>query len=230
MSVENLHDVLVDMMKDTYHAEKQLVSALPKMAKAAKSDALREAFEAHLEETREQVARLEKAFSIMEMKPAAKMCHGMKGLIDEGKEVIEEGSEESPASSDAALIAAAQKVEHYEISAYGTMAAYANALGLQEVASIFSQTLEEEKATDVSLTELAQASIESAMHEGEQGEEGGEQTEKAEKSESSQRKNGRGSSNGASSNGSSNGSANGSTGSKASKSKATRHKASGSAA
>lgn len=222
MSVENLHDVLVDMMKDVYHAEKQLVSALPKMAKAANSQALRDAFESHLEETREHVVRLEQAFAAIEIKPSAKLCHGMKGLIEEGKEAIEEGTDDSPASSDAALIAAAQKVEHYEISAYGTMVAYASAMGHDEVASILAQTLEEEKTCDSSLTELAQSSITTAMQEGEQDSQTHSPRVNAEH-KSAMARSRSGSSN------SSNSSASASTGesaSKASKSKATRHKVS----
>ncbi len=213
MSVENLHDVLVDMMKDVYHAEKQLVAALPKMAKAANSDALREAFTSHLEETREHVARLETAFAAIEIKPTAKLCHGMKGLIEECKEVIDQSRDESPASSDAALIAAAQKVEHYEIAAYGTMAAYASAMGHDEVASILTQTLEEEKACDGSLTELAQSSIATAMQEGDQDSEDQSERVKAEHKSAMARSRGSSSTN------------NGESTAKTSKSKATRHKA-----
>ncbi len=159
MPMNSLHDVMIDMLKDTYHAEKQLVGALPKMARAAASDDLRSAFEAHLEETRGHVARLEEAFAVLEMKPAAKLCHGMKGLIDEGKEVIDEKKESAPAAIDAALIAAAQKVEHYEISAYGTLATFAETLGLAEVAEIFKSILDEEEATDEKLSELAKGSV-----------------------------------------------------------------------
>jgi ferritin-like metal-binding protein YciE len=159
MPMNGLRDVLVDMIKDLYHAEKQLVKALPKMAKAATSEDLRTAFEDHLEETEGHVKRLEKAFAALEMKPAAKVCHGMLGLVEEGKEVIEEKRGSNPAAIDAALIAAAQKVEHYEITAYGTLATFAETLGLDEVASLLKETLDEEEAADETLSELAEGSI-----------------------------------------------------------------------
>lgn len=170
MATSNLHEVLIDMLKDTYNAEKQLVAALPKMAKAANSEELRGAFESHLEETREHVARLEQAFSLLELKPTGKTCHAMKGLVEEGKEVIEEADDESPCTSDAALIAAAQKVEHYEIAAYGTMVAYAKAMGHDEVVSILQATLDEEKTADQSLTGIAEMCVESAIKEGDTSE------------------------------------------------------------
>lgn len=169
--MDNLHDVLVDMVKDVYHAEKQLVSALPKMAKAASSDELRSAFESHLDETRGHVDRLEQVFAALELKPAAKMCHGMKGLIEEGKEVIDERKESNPAAIDAALVAAAQKVEHYEITTYGTLATFAETLGLTDVAALFKETLEEEEAADQKLSELAEGSINAAAAEGNDEEE-----------------------------------------------------------
>lgn len=161
MTMNNLNDVMMDLLKDLYHAEKQLVAALPKMASATDSDDLRKSFESHLEETNDHVDRLEKVFTLLEMKPLSKMCHGMKGLIEEGKEVIEQKKDGHPAAIDAALIAAAQKVEHYEISAYGTLVAHATALGLKDIAEIFSATLSEEVATDEKLSELAESSINS---------------------------------------------------------------------
>ena len=159
MPMHNLHDVLVDLLKDTYHAEKQLVKALPKMAKAASSDDLRSAFEDHLTQTEGHVDRLEQAFAMLEMKPSAKPCHGMMGLVEEGGEVIKEKSEGEPSAIDAALISAAQKVEHYEICAYGTLATYAETLGLNDLAEVFKATLSEEEAADDTLSEIAEGSV-----------------------------------------------------------------------
>ena len=159
MPMHNLHDVLVDLLKDTYHAEKQLVKALPKMAKAASSDDLRTAFEDHLTQTEGHVDRLEQAFAMLEMKPTAKPCHGMMGLVEEGGEVIKEKSEGEPSAIDAALISAAQKVEHYEICAYGTLATYAETLGLNDLAEVFKATLSEEEAADDTLSEIAEGSV-----------------------------------------------------------------------
>lgn len=176
-AMNNLHDVLVDMVKDVYHAEKQLVGALPKMARAASSEELRSAFDEHLEETRNHVARLEEVFAALEMKPTAKMCHGMKGLIEEGKEVIEQRKESEPAAIDAALIAAAQKVEHYEITTYGTLATFADTLGLKDVAALFKETLDEEEATDEKLSALAEGSINAAAAQGNGGDEDEEDNE-----------------------------------------------------
>lgn len=171
MAMSNLHDVLVDMVKDVYHAEKQLVSALPKMAKAASSEELRAAFEDHLEETKGHVEQLQEAFALLEMKPTAKMCHGMKGLVEEGKEVIEEKKGGNPAAIDAALIAAAQKVEHYEITTYGTLVTFANTLGLSEAAEIFRRILDEEEATDEKLSELAEGSVNAEAAQGDEEDE-----------------------------------------------------------
>jgi ferritin-like metal-binding protein YciE len=159
MSMNTLHDVMVDLIKDLYHAEKQLIAALPKMARAASSEKLRTAFQNHLEETKGHVERLEDVFAALEMKPTAKMCHGMKGLVEEGKEVIEERRGSNPAAIDAALIAAAQKVEHYEITSYGTLATYADTLGLNKVASLLKQTLDEEEEADKKLSAIAEGSI-----------------------------------------------------------------------
>jgi len=157
--MQSLHDVLVDLVKDTYHAEKQLLRALPKMAKAASDEGLRRAFEEHLEETESHVGRLEKVFAILELKPTAKTCHGMMGLVEEGAEVIKEGEDGAEAAADAALIAAAQKVEHYEISAYGTMVTFAETLGLDEIADLLKETLSEEEAADEALSKLAEESV-----------------------------------------------------------------------
>src|ERR671920_632696 len=138
-----LHEMLVDEIKDLYHAEKQLTKALPKMAKAATHDDLREAFEMHLEETQEQITRLEEVFEALGEKVKAKPCPGMAGIIEEGNDTMKEDAE--GAVMDAALIAAAQRAEHYEIGAYGTCIEWARLLGLNEVVSLLEQTLEEEK-------------------------------------------------------------------------------------
>ena len=155
-----LHEMLVDEIKDLYHAEKQLTKALPRMAKAANHEDLREAFEMHLEETQEQITRLEEVFGALGEKVKAKPCPGMAGILEEGKETMEEDAE--GAVMDAALIAAAQRAEHYEIGAYGTCVEWARLLGLDEVASLLETTLEEEKATDRKLTALAEGEINQA--------------------------------------------------------------------
>lgn len=155
-----LHEMLVDEIKDLYHAEKQLTKALPRMAKAANHEDLREAFEMHLEETQEQITRLEEVFGALGEKVKAKNCPGMAGILEEGKETMEEDAE--GAVMDAALIAAAQRAEHYEIGAYGTCVEWARLLGLDEVASLLETTLEEEKATDKKLTALAEGEINQA--------------------------------------------------------------------
>lgn len=165
-----LHEMLVDEIKDLYHAEKQLTKALPKMAKAATHEDLREAFEVHLEETREQITRLEEVFEALGEKVKAKPCPGMAGIIEEGNETMQEDAE--GAVMDAALIAAAQRAEHYEIGAYGTCAEWARLLGLDEVVSLLETTLEEEKATDQKLTQLAESEInQAAVAEGQPEEE-----------------------------------------------------------
>ena len=153
MKLESLHDLFVDELKDLYNAEVQLTKALPKMAKAAASEELRTAFEDHLEETEQQVDRLETIFKQLEENPKGKRCKAMNGLIEEGKEMIEADGEDSV--KDAALIAAAQKVEHYEIASYGTVRTYAQLLGFEEAANLLQQTLDEEAAADGKLTELA---------------------------------------------------------------------------
>jgi len=154
MKLMTLHDLFVAELKDIYHAENQLVKALPKMAKAATSEELRAGFETHLEETEGQVERLDKIFEMLDMAPRGKKCEAMQSLIKEGKEMMEEDAED--AVLDAALIAAAQKVEHYEIASYGTLRTYAQMLGMDEAAALLQETLDEESATDEKLTELAQ--------------------------------------------------------------------------
>jgi ferritin-like metal-binding protein YciE len=154
MSLQTLEDLFIDTLKDLYSAEKQLVQALPRMAKAASSPALKRAFEEHLAQTRAQVTRIEKVFEGLEAKPGGKKCVGMEGLIDEGKEVLKEAEEEGSVL-DAGLIAAAQKVEHYEIGAYGTAREWAQLLGHNKAAKLLQQTLDEESAANEKLTSLA---------------------------------------------------------------------------
>ena len=165
MRNDSLKELYVEELKDLYSAENQLVKALPKMAKAASSDELRQGFEEHLEQTRGHVQRLEKVFQALEESPKGKKCKGMEGLIEEGAEVMEEEFEGS--RMDAALIGAAQRVEHYEIAAYGTVCAFAKELRQTEQASLLTETLEEEKETDEKLTELAQQ-INAQANEGEE--------------------------------------------------------------
>jgi ferritin-like metal-binding protein YciE len=155
MKLESLKDLFVSELKDLYSAENQLMKALPKMAKAASNPELRAGFEKHLKETQGHVDRLEEIFKGLGASPKGKKCTGMEGLIEEGKEMFEQEAE--PAVLDAGLIAAAQRVEHYEIAAYGTVRTYAQLLRLEEAADLLQETLEEESATDEKLTELAQA-------------------------------------------------------------------------
>jgi ferritin-like metal-binding protein YciE len=153
MSNENFKKLYIDELKDLYSAENQLVKALPKMAKAASSEELREGFEAHLEQTKGQVQRLETIFQSLNESPKGKKCVAMEGLVKEGYEVTKEDFED--AVLDAALIGAAQRVEHYEIAAYGTVHEFAKVLGETEHASLLEKTLQEEKQTDEKLTKLA---------------------------------------------------------------------------
>jgi ferritin-like metal-binding protein YciE len=152
-----LEELLVDELKDIYSAENQIVKALPKMAKRAGSPELKRAFERHLEETRRQVERLDQIGEALEIKLTGKKCKGMEGLIEEGKEIMEEDFDEN--AIDAGLIGAAQKVEHYEIAAYGTARTHAMLLGYNKVARLLQQTLNEEGATDKKLTQLAESII-----------------------------------------------------------------------
>lgn len=152
-----LQELLIDELRDLYHAEGQLLKALPKMAKSAQSERLKEAFERHLEETEQHIERLERAFGLLGEPVKGKKCLAMEGLIAEGKEIMEEHSE-SP-TLDAALICAAQKVEHYEIASYGTVCTWADLLGLDEVSELLKETLDEEETTDETLTEIAESEI-----------------------------------------------------------------------
>jgi ferritin-like metal-binding protein YciE len=165
MSADNLREALVEEIRDLYNAEKQLVKALPKMARGAESDELREALESHLEETEGQVTRLERVFELLDEKPRGKHCAGMAGIVEEGSEKLQEDMEGSVL--DANIIASAQKVEHYEISAYGTAIAWAEALGLNDVVETLNETLEEEKAADEKLSALAETGINQAATQGE---------------------------------------------------------------
>ncbi len=153
MPNQGLKDLYIDELKDLYNAENQLVKALPKLARAAASDELRQGFEEHLEQTKGHVERLEKIFQMLDESPKGKKCKGMEGLIEEGSEVMEQDYEGS--LLDAALIGAAQRVEHYEIAGYGTARSFAESLGQTDHVSLLNETLEEEKETDQKLTELA---------------------------------------------------------------------------
>lgn len=161
MPENSLQELYVEQLKDLYSAETQLVKALPKMAKAAKSQELRSGFEKHLEQTKEHVQRLEEIFSNLDESPKGKKCRGMEGLVEEGEEVIEE--ESSSEALDAGLIAAAQRVEHYEIAGYGSVRSFAELLGDNEAVNLLQQTLDEEKETDEKLTELSKEANQQAM-------------------------------------------------------------------
>jgi ferritin-like metal-binding protein YciE len=154
---KNLNDLFLDTLKDIYYAEKQILKALPKMAKAAQSDKLRAAFEKHHGETEGQVERLEQVFELIDKPARTKTCDAIQGILDEGKEIMEEykGTE----SLDAGMVAAAQAVEHYEIARYGTLKQWAQQLGMKDAARLLDQTLQEEKKTDESLTSLAEATV-----------------------------------------------------------------------
>jgi len=160
MSSENsqLEKLFHDALKDIYWAEKHLTQELPKMQKAATSEELKDAIEEHTAQTEEHVSRLERVFEILGKKAQAKKCDGMEGLTKEGHSVVDE-TEKGSMTRDAGIIMSAQKVEHYEISAYGTLASLATTLGLNEVADIFNETLEEEKETDANLSSIAENNI-----------------------------------------------------------------------
>ena len=149
----DIRELLIEEMQDQYDAEKQLVKALPKMAKASANPTLAQAFTSHLEETILHVERLEQAFQILGVKPKARPCAAMKGLVEEGQEAIAEKMPDQ--LQDSAIICAAQKVEHYEIAGYGTICAWASALGLSNVVELLEETLDEEKAADEKLSQVA---------------------------------------------------------------------------
>ena len=157
MEIDDLRKLYVDELKDLYSAEKQILQALPRMAKKVQSPDLRKAFEEHVEVTRKQVERLDRIFEGLGKSSRGKKCKGMEGLLEEGKEMMEEDME--PEVLDAALIAAAQRVEHYEIAGYGTVRTYAQLLGEDQAAKLLQQTLDEEGEADKKLTQLAESSI-----------------------------------------------------------------------
>jgi ferritin-like metal-binding protein YciE len=170
--IDSLDTLLEEELKDTYDAEKQLTKALPKLAKKATAEELKTAFEQHLRQTEQHIERLEQVFEALELPVKGKKCEGMKNLIKEGDEMIAEA--EDDATRDALMIAAAQKVEHYEIAAYGTMRTWANVLGHGDVARLLEETLDEEKETDRNLTQIAESFVNQAS-----AEEGDEEEEQA---------------------------------------------------
>jgi ferritin-like metal-binding protein YciE len=150
----NLQELFLDELADVYHAEKQLTKALPKMIKAAQSDELREALEEHLDQTESQIERLDQVFASLDEKVKTKPCKGMQGIVEEGDELIKENK--GTPGLDAAIISAAQKVEHYEIASYGTLAAWAEQMGNDRAAKLLQETLREEKEADEKLTDIAE--------------------------------------------------------------------------
>jgi ferritin-like metal-binding protein YciE len=170
MKIESLQELFIDELKDLYSAENQIIKALPKMAKNSESDELRSAFEEHLEQTKGQVERLDQIFEELDVTPRGKKCKGMEGLIEEGKELMEEDVE--PEVLDAGLIGAAQRVEHYEIAAYGTARTHAELLKMDNAVKLLQETLDEEKETDQKLTSIAESiNVEAAEMEEEEDEE-----------------------------------------------------------
>jgi ferritin-like metal-binding protein YciE len=160
---KTLHDAFIDELRDAYDGEKQLVKALGKLAKAATSPALKDAFQSHLAETEGQIERLEQVFEAMDEKAKGKHCDGIAGIVEEGKSIMDEELDDD--AMDACLIAAAQRAEHYEMAAYGTLVAWARAMGHEEAADLLEETLEEEKAADQKLSSLAEAGINQAAAE-----------------------------------------------------------------
>ncbi len=160
MALDSMEDLFLNELKDVYNAEKQITKALPRLAKAAEAPALAQAFTKHLRETEGHVQRLERIFKSLGETPRGKKCKGMEGLIEEGKEILEE--EGAPEVIDAALISAAQRVEHYEMAAYGCLRTYAQLLGYDDADRLLQQTLAEEEATDKALTALGEGGINQA--------------------------------------------------------------------
>ena len=157
MAMKTLEDLFVHMLRDIYYAEKQILKTLPKMARKADSPELREAFEAHREETEQHVETLEKVFEACDLKPRGVTCEAMDGILAEGKEIMSETEDAS--ARDAGMIAAAQAVEHYEITRYGTLISWAKQLGKKDVVPLLEGTLKQEKATDEKLTKLAEQAV-----------------------------------------------------------------------
>lgn len=158
MEESGLKNLFKDELKDIYWAEKHLAKALPKMAKGASSEELRTSIEQHLAETENQINRLEQVFEILGVKAAGKKCEAMEGLVEEGKTMMSD-TEDGSMTRDAAIISAAQKIEHYEIASYGTLRTLANTLGMTDAASLLEETLNEEKNTDVKLTQIAESFV-----------------------------------------------------------------------
>lgn len=171
--MDNLRELLVEELKDLYSAEKQIIKALPKIIKGVSSDDLKAAIQEHLDVTKNQVTRLEQVFGHLEQKPKAKTCKGMEGLLQEGADCLEE--EEAGTLRDLQLIGAAQRVEHYEVAAYGTAKAIAEKLGLSEAAELLNETLEEEEEADKKLTEVAEVLYEDATTGDEESDEEGDE-------------------------------------------------------
>lgn len=163
--MNSLNDLFIEELKDLHNAEKQIIAALPKMQKAASNPELQSAFEEHLEQTKEHVNRLEKVFEIIGEKAQGKTCRAMQGIVEEAKEMMEEKGD--PNVMDAALIANAQRVEHYEIAGYGTVRTYARMLGFKDAEKLLQQTLDEEAQTDEKLTQLAEKSVNVQANQGE---------------------------------------------------------------
>ena len=184
MAEKTLHDAFVTEIRDIYDGERQITKALPKMIKKATSDDLREALETHLEQTHGHIQRLEQVFEALEEKVRGKRCEGIAGLLEEGKSIMEEDFDD--AAMDACLIGAGQRVEHYEMAAYGTLVAWSQAMGHDEVTSLLQQTLDEEKAADEKLSSIAEESVndEAAAvahpEDDEDDDEGGEEEEEVE--------------------------------------------------
>ena len=155
--MQSLDDLFINMLKDIYYAEKQILKALPRMAKKADSEELRAAFEQHLGETKGQVERLEQVFALCDVKASGKTCPAIKGILEEGQEVMKEAQD--PDVLDAGMIADAQAVEHYEIARYGTLIAWANQLGMKDAVPLLQQTLDQEHNADKTLTEIAEGSL-----------------------------------------------------------------------
>ncbi len=166
MAIKTAEDLFLSELKDIYSAEKQAVRAYPRLAKVLQSEELKQAMQEHLEQTKQQIERLDQIFEKLEKRAGGKTCEAMKGLLEEGAQHVEE-IEAGPVL-DAALLAAMQRVEHYEIAAYGTVAAFAEAMGQQEIQQLLEQTLQEEKDTDLKLTEVSKTVNQSAIGGGEQ--------------------------------------------------------------
>jgi ferritin-like metal-binding protein YciE len=157
MAQRNIKDLMTEGLQDIYDAEQQITQALPKMAQAASSQQLRQGFEQHLQETRGQIQRLEQAFQALGIQPQGRPCEAIRGMVQETEELLQQGL--APEVQDAGLIVSAQKVEHYEIAAYGSLRSLAQACGANDCANLFEQTLKEEKATDEKLTQLANSEV-----------------------------------------------------------------------